>query len=414
MTGDTLEVADVFRAHKEQFIRSSGGSVSQQQYQVIRAITVCRSSALGGHVERCDACKQERIAYNSCRNRHCPKCQAGARMAWMAAREKELLPVPYFHVVFTIPHSLAPLALQNKKVVYDILFQAAAETLAEVAANPKHLGAKIGMLAILHTWSQNLLHHPHLHCVVPAGGVAPDGKQWIPCRQSKKSKKPFFLPVRVLSRVFRGKFIQKLKRAYQQDELALAGQLVLLKRPQRFNELLTTAVEKEWVVYAKRPFGGPEQVLKYLARYTHRVAISNQRLIRMEGNQVTFRLKDYANGGRKKTMTLDACEFMRRFLLHALPRGFVRIRHFGFLSNRNRTRNLDLCRQLLGAEPLAKPPEVTDSTNGDIESDKTPQFQCPSCQVGQMVIIRVFPRENTRVPRPHFSCQALPKVFDTS
>jgi len=414
MTVNGLEVGDLFRAHRERFLRSTEGSISTQQHRVIRAICACRSAALGGHVERCDACRHERIAYNSCRNRHCPKCQAGARAAWMAAREQELLPVPYFHVIFTIPHLLAPVALQNKKIVYGILFQAAAETLAEVAANPKHLGAKIGLLAILHTWGQNLMHHPHLHCVVPAGSIALDGNRWIHCRQSKRKKQPFFLPVRVLSRVFRGKFVQKLKRAHQLGKLILVGQLAPLIEPHRFGQLLGDAVRREWVVYAKRPFGGPEQVLKYLARYTHRVAISNERLIKMDGDRIVFRLKDYADGGRQKTMTLDACEFMRRFLLHTLPRGFVRIRHFGFLSNRNRTRNLDHCRELLGVKRCKESPEAPEGDNSGSKPDKEPEFQCPSCQRGQMVIIEVLPRQGARVPQPHFSFQRPPKVFDTS
>ena len=413
-------MADLFRAHQKRFIRSAGGSLPPQQYQVIRAVTSCRSAAMGGHVEQCDACGHRRVAYNSCRNRHCPKCQAGARAAWMAARQRELLPVPYFHVVFTIPRCLAPVALQNKKTVYGILFQAAAETLAEVAANPKHLGAKIGVLAILHTWGQNLMHHPHLHCVVPAGGVAPDGKRWVHCRQSKRQKRPFFLPVHVLSCVFRGKFIQKLKRAHQLGELLLTGQLTLLNEPRRFSQLLTDAVRRKWVVYAKRPFGGPEQVLKYLARYTHRVAISNHRLIKMEGNRVTFRLKDYADGGRQKTMTLDACEFMRRFLLHTLPRGFVRIRHYGFLSNRNRTRNLDRCRELLGVGRSDKSSDSADAicSESDVdtktESDWKSETECPSCGLGRMVIIDKLPPQRSRTPRPHFSLQPSPKVFDTS
>jgi len=411
MNQDALEVADVFRAHKECFIAQHGSALSRQQYQVIRAITCCRSQALGGHVEQCDDCGHERIAYNSCRNRHCPKCQAAARAAWTAARERELLPVPYFHVVFTIPHVLSPVALQNKKTVYGILFQAAAETLTEVAANPKHLGARIGLLAILHTWGQNLMHHPHLHCVIPAGGVAPDGKRWIHCRRGKRQQQPFLLPVRVLSRVFRGKFIQKLKQAYEIDQLVLVGRLAPLNQPDQFNQLLNNAVRCEWVVYAKRPFGGPERVLKYLARYTHRVAISNGRLIKMDGERITFRWKDYARGQEQKTMTLDASEFMRRFLLHTLPRGFVRIRHYGFLSNRNRTRNIEDCRQLLAAEQRDKAPEPTcDAT--DLHEE--PQIRCPSCQSGQMVVIETFPPKPARVPPPHFALRSPPKVFDTS
>jgi hypothetical protein len=411
MNQHALEIADVFRAHKERFIGQHGSALSRQQYRVIRAITCCRTQALGGHVERCDECGHERIAYNSCRNRHCPKCQAGARAAWTAARERELLPTPYFHVVFTIPHVLSPVALQNKKTVYGILFQAAAETLIETAANPKHLGARIGLLAILHTWGQNLMHHPHLHCVIPAGGVAPDGKRWIHCRRGKRDQQPFFLPVRVLSRVFRGKFIDKLKQAHGDGQLGFSGRLASLHRPDRFNQLLDNAVRREWVVYAKRPFGGPDRVLKYLARYTHRVAISNERLVAMNGDQVSFRWKDYAHGRAPKTMTLDACEFMRRFLLHTLPRGFIRIRHYGFLSNRDRSRNIEHCRQLLAADQrgeAARPPGDT------TDPGEEPRIPCPSCHAGRMVAIEVFPAQRASVPAPHWSWRRSPEVFDTS
>jgi len=406
-----LEIADVFRVHRPRFLQYMGKSISQQQRRVIDAIISCRSAALGGHVERCDSCKHERIAYNSCRNRHCPKCQAGARAAWMAAREQELLPVPYFHVVFTFPHDLAPIALQNKSVLYRILFQAAAESLLEVAANPKHLGAKIGVMAILHTWGQNLMHHPHLHCVIPAGGVSPDGTRWVPCRRGKRGNLPFFLPVRVLSRVFRGKFIEKLKRARTHGDLVLAGKLAHLNEQRHFERLLDDAVTREWAVYAKRPFGGPLQVLKYLARYTHRVALSNHRLLNMVGNRVTFRWKDYADGNRQKSMTLDACEFMRRFLLHTLPTGFVRIRHYGFFANRNRARNLDHCRQLLDSDQQREEAKPND---GQKEICRDREVSCPACGLGRMIIVDLFPQNGLRIPRPHTTLRVSPVWDDSS
>jgi hypothetical protein len=320
MTRHRLEVADVFRNYGSAFLERFGASLSIGQKRVLHAVSVCRTSALGGHVDRCDRCGHERISYNSCRNRHCPKCQAMARAHWMEDRASELLPVAYFHVVFTLPESLGPVALQNKRVVYGILFRAASETLLQIAADPKHLGARIGVLAVLHTWGQNLLHHPHRHCVVPGGGIAPDGKRWISCR------KDFFLPVRILSRVFRGKFLEHLKSAFSQGQLSFHGRLRSLRDPTAFEQLLHASVKCDWVVYSKRPFGGPTQVLKYLARYTHRVAISNRRLVDLREGSVCFRWKDYARGNVQKTMSLAAPEFIRRFLLHVLPRGFVRIR----------------------------------------------------------------------------------------
>ena len=305
-------------------------------------IAACRTAALGGHVEECDRCGHQQIAYNSCRNRHCPKCQATAAAQWLEAREAELLPVEYFHVVFTLPAALGPIALQNPRVVYGLLFRAAAETLQQIAADPKHLGAEIGFLAVLHTWGQNLEHHPHVHCVVPGGGLSPDGSRWVACRPG------FFLPVRVLSRVFRGKFLALLRAAFDQGKLSFHGKLGALADAGEFRRRLAASAQTEWVVYAKPPFGGPEQVLKYLARYTHRVAISNRRLVALEDGEVTFHWKDYAHGGGQKTMTLKAIEFIRRFLLHVLPSGFVRIRHYGFLANRVCREKLALCRALLG------------------------------------------------------------------
>jgi hypothetical protein len=291
-------------------------------------------------LDRCSGCGHEAISYNSCRNRHCPKCQTNAREQWLAKRSEDLLPVPYFHVVFTLPHDLSGLALQNKKLAYDLLFRAAAETLIEIAADPKYLGANIGFLAVLHTWGQNLQHHPHVHCVIPAGGLALDHTRWI------RAPSSFFLPVRVLSKVFRGKFVDGLKRLFQAKKFGFHGGLRSLADPQQFRRFLRQLFRKDWVVYAKRPFRGPEYVLQYLARYTHRVAISNHRLIAFENGEVSFRYKDYAHGNKKRKMTLSADEFLRRFLLHVLPRGFVRIRHFGFLANRSRARLVGICRQL--------------------------------------------------------------------
>jgi Putative transposase/Transposase zinc-binding domain len=309
--------------------------------KVLRAIVACRTAALGGHLEQCDSCGQQVIAYNSCLNRHCPKCQGAARQKWLAKRSAELLPVPYYHVVFTLPHVLAPVALQNKALVYGLLFRTAAETLLEIAADPHHLGAEIGFLAVLHTWGQTLLHHPHLHCVVPGAGLSPDHRRWI--RRGRK----FFLPVKVLSPVFRGKFLSALEQAFQKHKLTLAGQLSPLQSPPAFAALLRTAAQRNWVVYAKRPFAGPAQVLTYLSRYTHRVAIANSRLLGMADDRVSFRWRDYAHGHQTRTMTVAADEFLRRFLLHVLPTGFVRIRYFGLLANRHRTQLLSLCRAYL-------------------------------------------------------------------
>ncbi len=311
----SLEVADIFRQYAEPYLTHH--AVSPQQRRVMRDIQACRTVALGGHVEQCDRCGHQAISYNSCRNRHCPKCQGPARARWLDARASELLPVPYFHVVFTLPGVLAPLILQNPKVAYDLLFQSVAATLLEVAANPKQLGARIGFLTVLHTWGQNLMHHPHLHCVVPAGGLSPDGTSWISGRAD------FFLPVRVLSRVFRGKFIALLKTAFHREELRFHGDLKALATPAVMERLLDQSVSHEWVVYAKPPFGGLAQVLKYLARYTHRVAISNHRLLGLENGKVTFRWKDYAHNNKPSVMTLDATEFIRRFLMHVMPRSFV-------------------------------------------------------------------------------------------
>ncbi len=350
MNRPPLEVADIVRSSGPAFLQRQARWLTALHLKVLRAIAACRTAALGGHVEQCDHCGQRAIAYNSCLNRHCPKCQGGARQRWLAQRSSELLPVPYYHVVFTLPHLLAPIALQNKALVYALLFRSAAETLLQIAADPRHLGAQIGFLAVLHTWGQTLLHHPHLHCLVPGGGLAPDHRRWIRCGPR------FFLPVAVLSAVFRGKFLAALQRTFRKHRLVLAGPLASLQSPAAFAALLRQAAGRSWVVYAKRPFAGPAQVLTYLARYTHRVAIANSRLVSLEEGRVTFRWRDYAHGHRPRTMTLDADEFLRRFLLHVLPASFVRIRYFGLLANRHRTTLLNLCRTYLqtrGAPALA-------------------------------------------------------------
>jgi hypothetical protein len=371
-----LEVADIFRRHGAAFRATH--PLSPEQRRVMRAIEACRTSTLGGHVDQCDACGFQRVSYNSCRNRHCPKCQSLAKAQWLAARLADLLPVPYFHVVFTLPEELAHLALQNKRVIYNLLFAAASQTLLKIAADPKHLGAQIGFLAVLHTWSQNLRHHPHLHCVVPGGGLSLDGRRWIDCRPN------FFLPVRVLSRLFRRLFREQLWRAYQQGQLSFHGSLTYLCKPAACKRLLASLGRTEWVVYAKRPFGGPQQVLDYLGRYTHRVAISNHRLVSLADTNVTFTWRDYRHGQRISRLTLKADEFMRRFLLHTLPRGFQRLRHFGLLSNRARRANLTACRQLLGvtSDQSAKQPPDHQALYQSLTGESL--TRCPACRNGRM------------------------------
>ena len=384
-----LEVAEVIRSYGHAYRERYRPSPAQRR--VLRAVTQCRTGALGGHVQECDHCGERQISYNSCRNRHCPKCQGSQTAQWLEAQQPHLLPVPYFHVVFTLPQLLAPLALQNPRVVYGLLFQAASRTLLEVAANPRHLGATIGFLAVLHTWGQTLTHHPHLHCVVPAGGLAPDGSRWV------SSSPHFFLPVRVLSRLFRGKFLALLSRAFEDGRLRFHGSLELLAMQSRFLGLVSEARGTEWVVYAKAPFGGPATVLKYLARYTHRVAISNHRLQSMEGGRVSFRYKDYARGRRPRTMHLEAPEFIRRFLLHALPKGFVRIRRYGLMANAQREQKLDLCRELLGGLPGNDP--IEDPSTG-ITPYEPGAYRCPSCGEGLMRrLYLVFSWASLR-PRP--------------
>jgi hypothetical protein len=397
-----LEVADVFRDGQSRFIARYGHTLWPEQRQVLRAIVRCRTAELGGHVQRCNDCGHQRVQYNSCRNRHCPKCQAIARAAWLEARQAELLPVPYFHVVYTLPAEIRPLALQNKRVVYGILFRAAAETLQEVAANPKHLGAEIGLLAVLHTWGQNLMHHPHVHCVVTGGGLAPGRSRWVHGPRSHRRKKLFFAPVAILSSVFRGKFIDFLKQAFRKGQLAFHGKLASLSQPLLFERQLNMAVQKNWVVYAKRPFGGPDRVLKYIARYTHRVAISNQRLVELRDSQVSFQYKDYADRQQTKVMKLTSSEFIRRFLMHTLPNSFVRIRYYGFLANRDRRQRLDQCRRLLGApNPLT---QTAVEVKASAEDSPCPSpTTCPVCKHHSLVIIDVVPAIAPCPPRcPHF------------
>jgi len=343
-----LEVADVFRRHGEAFRHSHGVHLGRVERRVMAAIEQCRTPAFGGHVEQCGDCGLVRHAYNSCRNRHCPKCQGLARAEWLEARQAELLPVPYYHVVFTLPARVAEIAFQNKRIVYAILFRAAADALREIAADPRHLGAEIGAVAVLHTWGQTLQHHPHLHCIVPGGGLSPDQTRWIPCRPG------FFLPVRVLSQRFRTLFLARLQAAFAAGELRFSGALAALAAPMTFAERVRAVRGVEWVVYAKRPFAGPEQVLAYLGCYTHRVAIANSRLIGIADGHVSFTWKDYRQEGKTKVMTLAADEFIRRFLLHAMPDGFHRIRHIGLLANSHRAAKLALCRALLRA-PTPEP-----------------------------------------------------------
>ena len=387
MKAPALELGDIFRLHGPAYLTTFGDSLSHEQKQALRAIGVCRTPALGGYVDQCDRCGYRKISYCSCRNRHCPKCHERARAQWLEQRAAELLPVEYFHVVFTLPQRLAPLALQNQRLIYGILFRAAAETLTRIAGDPRHLGARIGFLAVLHTWGQNLNHHPHLHCVVPGGGIALDQRRWISCRQQ------FLFPVKVLSRLFRAKFVAYLKTAFRDGKLGFHGQLKSLSERRNFVEWLSPVAGTEWVVYAKPPFGGPRQVLKYLARYTHRVAISNQRLISLENDRVTFRWKNYARGNQPATMTLQAVEFVRRFLLHVLPRGFVKVRHFGLLANRGRRRNLALCRKLLVASSSARDfHPAHDRLADQMETDQ--RDRCPRCRAGHMR------RLETLLPQP--------------
>jgi hypothetical protein len=383
VTKPPLEVADIIRAAGKHFIDKHRSWLTGLHRKVLSAIERCRTAALGGHRDRCSRCGHTvAISYNSCRNRHCPKCLNNARKKWLSARHKELLPVPYVHLIFTIPHTLAPLVLHNKKLLYSLLFRASAETLLEIAAEPQRLGAEIGFFSVLHTWGQNLMHHPHIHCVIPAGGLSMDRKNWINPRYR------FFLPRGVLADVFRGKFVDGLKRAFRQGELSLTGELQSLANKKEFHAFLHSAYRHRWVVDVKPPFGGPEYVLKYLAHYTHRVAISNQRLVSLTEGKVTFRWKDYRDGSKHKLMTLTVDEFLRRFLLHTLPPGFVRIRFFGFMANRRRARLLPICKSLLATNPQQQ------STPSDADSvEKQPTWLCPLCGGPMVVIQRLTPEQ---------------------
>jgi hypothetical protein len=392
------EVADVFRRYGETYRNKHGASLSTAQRRVMTAIEVCRTAALGGHLERCDQCGQERNCYNSCRDRHCPKCQSLARAKWIEDRQSELLEVGYFHVVFTVPQEIADIAYQNKELVLGILFRITAETLRTIAADPQHLGAEIGFFAVLHSWGQNLQFHPHIHCVVPGGGLSPDGERWVSCRRPD-----FFLPVRVLSSLFQRLFLEALQTAFDAGQLHFFHSLESLRQPMAFARHLARAEAHDWVVYAKRPFAGPQQVLDYVGRYTHRVAISNNRLLDIEGDQVQFKWKDYRHGDQIKTMTLSADEFIRRFLMHVMPNGFHRIRYYGFLGNRYRHQKLAQCRRLLGMQtaerPADSPKPEKDYHERYEELTGRSLRQCPHCQQGQMMKVAILLKASLAPPR---------------
>ena len=380
MTRPPFEVADIVRRHGDRFVERHRAWVSGHHRRVLRAIAQCRTAALGGHRDRCDQCAQPALSYNSCRDRHCPKCLTAARNAWVAAREQELLPVGYVHLVFTMPEPLARLALVNKRAVYDLLFHAAAETVLQVASNPTHLGGDVGGLMVLHTWGQRLQHHPHVHCVVPAGGLSRDGTQWIHARPR------FFLAVPVLRQVFRGKLVAGLREAFRRGCLHFPGSLAPLGTAVAFRAFLRSLYRQSWVVYAKPPFGSPAHVLHYLARYTHRVAISNHRLAAVTDDTVSFRWKDYRHGSQIRTLTLDADEFLRRFLVHVLPKRFVRIRYFGFLAPRCRTRELAQCRQALAVAPTPPDEPLVTAT-------PKPSWSCPRCGAPMRIVERLTARQ---------------------
>src|ERR1700674_2521175 len=405
MSRPKLEVADIFRDHGAAWRAANAGHVSLDQLKVMTAIERCRTAALGGHVERCEKCSHTVIAYNSCRNRHCPKCQGAAAREWLAEREAELLPVPYFHVVFSLPAQIADIAYQNKAAIYGILFKASAETMLTIAADPKHLGARIGILSVLHTWGSALTHHPHVHMIVPGGGISLDGTRWVACRPS------FLLAVEVLSCLFRRLVLEKLAAAHCAGELQFFGKHMALTNPKAFAAYLAPLRNKDWVVYSKRPFGGPKDVLRYLARYTHRVAISNRRLIALDDNSVTFKWKDYRLEGpeRYKVMTLATHEFIRRFLIHVLPSGFHRIRYYGLLASSKRADNIARARELL-ALPII-PVDAIKAANANADQPQTPEHRCPCCG-GRMIIIERFERGAT--PRSHPSPPTPVIRIDTS
>jgi hypothetical protein len=384
MPRPNLEVGDIFRRHGEAWRMANAGHVNLAQRRVMTAIEICRTAALGGHIERCQDCAHTRVAYNSCRNRHCPKCQWRSATTWLAAREAELLPVPYFHFVFKLPTAIGAMAYQNKAKVYGLLLKTAAETLTTIAADRKHLGAEIGIIAVLHTWGQNLQHHPHVHCIVPGGGIAPDGKRWISCKPG------FFLPVRVLSRLFRRLFLQGIRSAFEAGELEFFTELVHLNRPKAFAATLASLWTPEWTVYAKETFVGPEQLLAYLARYTHRVAITNNRLLKLDESHVSFRWQKCRKGGnyKSKVMRIEIAEFTRRFLLHVLPNGFHRIRHYGFLASGHRADKIALCRRVL-ALPYAPFDSEDHDDNDPGNSNHEPPPPCACCG-GRMAIVESF------------------------
>ncbi len=404
MARPVLEVADIFRDHGPAWRRSQAGHVSLDQLKVMSAIERCRTAALGGHVEQCEDCRHTRIAYNSCRNRHCPKCQGVAARDWLADRQAELLPVGYFHVVFTLPGSIADIAYQNKAVIYGLLLKASAEAMITIAGDPKHLGARIGITSVLHTWGSAMTHHPHVHMIVPSGGISPDGTKWVSCRPT------FFLPVRVLSRLFRRLLLAMLAAAHEQGRLAFFGDHQHLVESRAFKAFLKPLNKAEWVVYAKEPFGGPKAVLSYLSRYTHRVAISNSRLIRADDTGVTFKVKDYRvdGPGRYTTMTLPAGEFICRFLIHVLPKGFHRIRHYGLLENGNRAANIAKARQLLAApDPQEHQEQGADQQPSGQDEPDAARHPCPHCG-GRMITIEVFQAGQT----PRY--QPPPEGIDSS
>jgi hypothetical protein len=388
-----LEVADIFRAHGAAWRKANAGHVSLGQLKVMSAIESCRTAALGGHVARCEKCAHTIIAYNSCRNRHCPKCQGAAAREWLAEREAELLPAPYYHVVFTLPAAIADIAYQNKAVIYDLLFKASSETMLTIAADPKRLGARIGFLSVLHTWGSALTHHPHVHMIVPGGGISLDGNKWVSCRPR------YLLPVPVLSQLFRRLFLDKLIAAHRAGELQFFGNHTSLTQHKAFSAFLAPLRNSKWVVYCKRPFGGPKQVLRYLARYTHRVAISNRRLIAADETGVTFKYKDYRIEGppRYKTMTLPAHEFIRRFLIHVLPGGFHRIRHYGLFANGSRADNIARARELLSVRTSQT--QSTDANAANADEPLALAQPCPCCG-GRMIIIERFERGSTPHYRP--------------
>ena len=399
--GNTYEVAGIFRRYGKQYIEKH----KQPAYilKTIGAVEKCRTSSLGGHVEKCDSCGHKRISYNSCRNRHCPKCQSLAREKWITERKKELLPVKYFHVVLTIPEELNRIALQNKKMIYDILFKAGSETLITLGKDTRHLGGEIGIIAVLHTWGQNLMEHPHLHCIVPGGVLTEDGKRWLRAKKSKKRKGNFFIPVNVISDLFKKKFLSYLKKSYDRGELRFEGEIKAIKDITVFKELMNKLYLKKWITYCKQPFGGAEQVINYLGRYTHRVAISNQRIKSIEKGEVKFSYKDYRDCNKAKEMTLEAGEFIRRFLLHVLPNNFYKVRYYGMLSSRNKKTKLAQCRRVLGVQEKIEPESVR------IKSWKETLYeltgvdlnQCPKCKKGRMMLVeRIMPEKGNANPPP--------------